>query len=1041
MFRGSPKVLDALVDDFSVKLKTFLGEKVVSVFGVRDEFNKLQDKMKYIKSMLTDEKRRKMDDSVTGTWIDELIDVMHDAEDIIDDFRSQFGKRSDDGASSWSVHQVASKLNPQTWYYAIKSRFVINDRIIELNKKIDEINKNKQSFSVGMNQIESSKYSRQTSSIIDSDVVGKEIEHNTRKLIEIITRNQDQRKLCVITIIGMGGIGKTTLAQNVFHDPLISNTFEESIWVYVSKEYSAIEVLQSIIKKIKPNTGEVQTISELLEQLAFKIKGKRFFLVLDDVWQSMVWTDFLKNPLQFAASGVILLTTRDKTVASGVGAIYVHEVEKLSKRSCWELLCKKAYIEEEEDMLNLRDVGMRIVKKCDGLPLAIKVIGCLLATKNKDRREWEKVLQSNAWFNNEICEELPRALLISFKDLAPPLQDCFLYCSLCAEDSIIFRSNIVRECIAEGIIQQREDELLEDTAEEYYNELIRRGLLQPERSYYMGQEDNAWCRMHDIVRTFAHYIARGYNYYGNPASLSLDCVRKLHRLSIACQGDVAIIPGNKSDALRLKTLVLSRSPPTVQDEIFHRIKSVRVLVLNGQGIEKIPDSIGDLKHLRLLDLDHTSISMLPNSLCSLNHLQILHLQNCQSLQVLPQGITRLRNLRCLGLGETPLISVPKGIGRLKFLNELKGFIMVREQCSGDMQSGWQSNELEPLTQLRCLRLDKLENATIERSILAGKLNLKILQMACTLPGGVSGHLPGDSDCRRIEGTFDKLEPPQCLEYLFLLRYFGRCFPSWLVNLPCLTSLILENCIACLYLPPLGQLQHLKYLRIIGARSIMSIGPEFMGTAISGMSNLPPCFPKLEFLRIEEMPNWEEWSFMDQVPEKFFPSLLKIDIDNCPKLKALPAQLKHINTLEEFLISGLQGIREIENLTSHFKWVCIGNSNCEKISNMPGAKHLSLIGCSALRCVENLDALQSLYLEDETVDHIPEWLPIFLNQHHHNNDDISSYFLCNMAVLQRCLLGGPDWPIIEKLSYIRVFTRDNTAFIEYQKQPYSYHTNL
>ncbi|KAJ4800447.1 Disease resistance protein (CC-NBS-LRR class) family [Rhynchospora pubera] len=442
----------------------------------------------------------------------------------------------------------------------------------------------------------------------------------------------------------------------------------------------------------------------------------------------------------------------------------------------------------------------------------------------------------------------------------------------------------------------------------------------------------------------------------------------------------------------------------------------------------------------MLDLDHTSISMLPNSLCSLISLQILHLQICRFLQVLPQGITQLSNLRCLSLRDTPLISVPRGISRLKFLNELKGFIVAGEQCSRDMQSGWQLDELEKLTQLRCLWLDKLENAAIQSSALAEKCYLKTLQLACTLPVGGSGHLPGEDDCRNIEETFEKLEPPQCLEYLFLLRYFGRRFPSWLENLSYLTYLILESCISCLFLPPLGQLQNLKCLRIIGAHSIVSIGPEFMGTIISGRSNLRPCFPKLEFLRIEEMPNWEEWSFLDQVPEKFFPSLLKIDIDDCPKLKALPDQLKHISSLEELYLSGLQGISKIENLTAHFEWIRIRYSSCEKLSNIPGVQHLSLVGCSALRCVENLDALQSLYLEDETVDHLPEWLPGFLNQHH-NNDDMKLNFLCNMTVLQRCLLGGPDWHIIEKFSYIRAFTKDNTAFIEYQKQPYSYHTNL
>jgi NB-ARC domain/Rx N-terminal domain len=679
----SARLLDGLVDDFSEKLKSFLGEKVISVFGVRSEFIKLQHKLKYIKSMLNDAKRRRIDDSVTRSWIDELTDAVHDADDIIDVFRSEFEKHSEDRASASTLNQIVSKMNLQSWLPAFFSRYEINDKIIKLNKKIDEINKNRQAFSIDINQVKSSTNSQQTSSIIDSDIVGREIENSTRKLVEVITRNYEQRKLCVIAIVGMGGIGKTTLAQNVYNDPLIRNSFQEKIWVCVSKEYSAIDLLQDIIKKIKSNTSEAETISELHEQLALKINGKKILLVLDDVWQSIVWTDLLKNPLQFASSGVILLTTRDKTVARRVGAMHIHEVEKLSRRSCWELLCKKAYIEEEEDMLNLREAGMGIVKKCDGLPLAIKVIGGLLADKNKDRREWEKVLQSNAWFKSDVSEELYRALYISYEDLTPPLQNCFRYCSLYPEDWIMVREYIVNRWIGEGLIQQKEDECMEDTGGEYYNQLVRRSLLQPSR-FLLGPEDliniDNQCQMHDIVRTFAHHLAQGTIYCGDPGLLSTDSFQKLHYLTIVCNKDVITIPGSKSDPIRLRTLCLLQSPPILQCDIFPRSKYLRVLVLNQPGIINIPDSIGGLKHLRLLDLEYTSISMLPNSICSLIGLQFLLLQECKSLQVLPQGITQLSNLRCLNLADTPLVSVPKGICKLKFLNNLKGFIVAGQHC-------------------------------------------------------------------------------------------------------------------------------------------------------------------------------------------------------------------------------------------------------------------------------------------------------------------------------------------------------------------------
>jgi NB-ARC domain/Rx N-terminal domain len=1044
--RVSARFLDALVDDCTEKLRGFLGNKVLSVFGVRDEFNILQDKMKYIKSMLTDAKRRRINDLVSRTWIDELTDVMYDAVDIMDDFRSEFEKQSNDqsSVSLLNLAQAVRNLNPKSWFSKTCSRFEINDRIIKLNKRIDEINQGRKDFSIDMNQIHSSKSSRQTSSIIDSDIVGKEIINNTRKLVNVITRIYEQRKLCVIAIVGMGGIGKTILAQKVYHDPLLMNIFQARVWYCVSQEYSATELLQSIIRQIQPDTTCAETISELHEQLASKINGKRFFLILDDVWQSMVWTDLLKNPLQFAASGVILVTTRDKMVTSRMGAIHVHEVEKLSRRSCWELLCKKAYVEEEEDMLNLREVGMEIAKKCDGLPLAVKVIGSLLAIKNKDSREWRKVLQSNSWFRSEITGELHRALYISYEDLAPPLQDCFLYCSLYPEDYIMRREDLVRVWIAEGFIEQNEDEILEDTAEEYYNQLVKRSLLQPTRyllEEVVGKIDDfkGQCQMHDIIRTFAHLLAQGNSYYGKPDLLSADSVRKLHRLSIARQGDVAIIPGKQSDSLHLRSLILCFSPPIIQDSLYTRVANLRVLVLNGQGIQNIPSSIGNLKHLRMLDLDMTSISILPASMCSLISLQILRLCYCKYLKEMPQGITELTNLRSLGIVGTPLISVPTGICRLTFLNDLTGFIVGGELYSGDLQSGWHLDELEALTELRCLWLEKLENAATESSILVGKHHLKTLHLSCTLPERISENVPYEEDCINIKNTFERLRPPQCLEYLTLWRYSGRRFPSWLEGLPFLTWLLLINCVWCLHLPPLGQLPYLKFLRIIGAQSIISIGPEFTGTGITRGSNMRSCFPKLEFLGIEKMTNWEQWSFINQVPEEFFPSLLKIDIVNCPKLRALPEQLKHINSMEEFVIDGAQGLKEIGNLTSCFKFIRIKNSSCEKISNIPWIHSLYLVDCSVLRCLENLDALQRLYLKDDSIDHLPEWLPNFLNQQH-GDGDIELILVCHMAVLQRCRLGCPDWPIIERFSHARVVTTDNTTFIEYQKHPYSYHTS-
>ncbi|KAJ3680256.1 hypothetical protein LUZ60_016534 [Juncus effusus] len=1034
------KILCALVDTCTEKIQGFIEEKVVSVFGVKEEFNKLLNIMKFVQSTLTDVKRRRIEDSVSRTWINELTDAMYEAEDIIDDFRSEFEKPSDDRASSSSFDQIVSNINlfnPFSWLTTVRSRFEINDRIINLIKKIDEISRNREVFRV--DQIEpntqSSTNRRQTSPIIDSDIVGREIENASRKLVGVITSNHEQ-KLQIVAIVGMGGIGKTTLAQKIYGNSLLKDIFQTRIWVCVSQEYSAVKLLQQIIREIEPNAREVDTIAELHLKLATVISGKRFFLILDDVWQSVVWTDLLKKSLEFAASGVILLTTRDKDVTMRVHSTHVHEVQKLSRRAGWELLCKKAYIKDEEDMLNLRDVGSKIVKKCDGLPLAIEVIGSLLSTKDKIRREWEKILGSNSWFTEDIPEELHKALYISYEDLSPQLKQCFLYCSLYPEDFFMLRDDLIDTWIAEGFIEEKRDEVMEDIGEEYYNQLVKRSLLQPVRFWSpLPHTFEAQCKMHDLVRSLAHYVARGDILYGNPELLNANAISKLRHLSISKEEDAVMIPGKKMEPLRLRTLMLfCRKAPIIQDHLFSRLTYLRVLMLNGERIQNISDSIGDLKHLRELDLDFTSISNLPDSICSLTNLQFLYLLECKRLHMLPRGITRLSNLRRLDLEDTPLTSVPKGIGSLKFLNNVGGFIVASEPCFGDMQNGWNLDELESLSQLKKLRLDKLENATIHTPILAGKCHLYHLQLYCTLQD-YTRQLPyTEDDYKKIEDIYEKLYPPPCLQFLHIGNFYGRKLPTWLISIPNLTFLILVNCISCAQLPPLGELPQLKCLRIIRARSVISIGPEFLGTGTSkGVY-----FPKLEVLRIEEMPNWEEWSLVYNVQDKIMPFLDKIDIINCPKLKALPEQLKYLPNLQELYIKNGHSLRAVKNLTSCNR-IQITSRSCEEVSNIPNGKHLVLIDCPSMRRVENLDALERIYLEDESMDHVPEWLSGLFDQQ--ENTDIELVLRCNIGVLQRCLLGSSDWPMIQRFSHVSISTKDSGVFLEYQKCPYSYHTNL
>ncbi|XP_073000725.1 putative disease resistance protein RGA3 [Typha latifolia] len=1041
---------------------TLVEERVVLVLGVKDELKRLQRRMEMIKGVLEDAERRIIQDSAIVTWLKELKDVMYDADDIIDLCRYEAANILEDQPSSSSNPPVRCLFPLLSCLTTIQMRHEIGGRIRSLNNRLEEIHKDKVMFTLEHarpdEQCVARASARMTSPLLDADVVGAEIKAAAEELVKRIVSKEGKQHQ-ILAIVGMGGIGKTTLAQKVYNDPAIKSYFSIMVWTCVSKSYSEIELLKKIIRSSGGDCGRAESMEELQQVLRIVVTGKRLFLVLDDVWQTDVWTNFLKVPLQSEqGSGKILITTRDQNVAKGMGAVYIYQVAQLSINSGWELLRKRAYLDREEDVLSLRDVGIQIVRKCGGLPLAIKTVAGFLATKEPDKREWEKLVGNNAWSMNELPEELRGALYLSYEDLSPELKQCFLYCSLFPEDAIIGREALISFWVAEGFIKVRGgNQIMEDTAEEYYNELVRRNLLQLDLVYSVA---GGGCRMHDLLRSLAQYLSRSESFYGDPQLLDPTVMSKIRRLSIATEGEtIVILPEKKTKHLCLRTLLHFRSPPRVENDFFTSIAYIRVLVLNRKGIESIPDSLGYLIHLRMLDLTATRISKLPNSLGLLTNLQTLNLLGCKHLCALPRGLTQLCNLRHLRVAGTPLNDVPKGIRRLQLLNDLRGFVVASETVTGEMQNGWEMNEIESLDQLRWLLIVKLERAT-EGVVLEKKYHLRALELRCTLQEERAHQQPySEEETNKIEKIFEKLSPPSCLEHLYIDGFFGRRYPTYMASPhSSLAQLSLSNCISCPDLPPLGQLPHLRYLRIEGAIAVITIGLEFLGNGVKASLPIATAFPKLEFLFLEKMPNWEEWSLGEEIEERtssvgrkiaptfplsLLPRLKQLTLIGCPKLRALPDRLRHATMLQTFHIEGAHSLSAVENLPFLTQWLQIIESNSiERVSNFPKLRELIVIQSLALSCIQNVNALQSLYLVDESMECLPDWLPGLLQQRQHlDNDDLKFILDCNIRVLHRCQMGCEDWPIIQQFSNVRAYTIDRIAYLEYTKLPFTYDTNL
>ncbi|XP_022722134.1 putative disease resistance protein RGA3 [Durio zibethinus] len=365
-------------------------------WGVKEEITKLKDTFSLIKGVLRDaeEQQRNNNHEVT-VWLGQLKDLLYDVDDLLDDFSTEALRRKIMRGNEMvkKVRVFFSKSNQLP--YSLK----IGYRVKAIRERLDKIAAD-----------------------------GTKFHFTDSPIVKLLLQSKLEENVSIVPVIGIGGLGKTTLAKMVFNDKNVGEHFQLKLWVCVSEKFELKLIVEKIIEAATGSKPERDLQMETLQNiLRGNINGKKYLLVLDDVWNEVreKWLN-LRNLLLGGARGSwIVITTRSGLVAEITSTVLPHELEGLSKSQSWSLLKQMAFKEQshESNASHFEAIGMEIVEKCKGVPLALRAIGSVLFKRTE--AEWVKVKNNIVKYITQQESGIMPVLKLSYDHLPPHLRQCF----------------------------------------------------------------------------------------------------------------------------------------------------------------------------------------------------------------------------------------------------------------------------------------------------------------------------------------------------------------------------------------------------------------------------------------------------------------------------------------------------------------------------------------------------------------------------------------------------------------------------------------
>ncbi|XP_038981905.1 putative disease resistance protein RGA1 [Phoenix dactylifera] len=954
-----------VVNKLAEKVSLHLDDQYDLLTGAKAMAEDVKARLPRIRAVIQAAEGRPIRDPALAAWLRQLKDAAYEADDMLDEF--EFKELHD---KLHSKSKVSDFVSPAV---KLLKHFIMSDDDL---KNLKNLAGNLEKIYLDINCMEEQlkdynsqqrSVTRETSSIIQDIVVGRDRERDM--ILDMLLHLADEPEssiksgagsssypsLGVLPIVGIGGVGKTALAQLIYNDERVARYFELRKWVYVSDNFDVKRISKELAyDSVHDRIPDDISLDGILGKVGDATRNQRFLFVLDDVWDETgsKWRE-LRGALTSGAKGsMVLVTTQSPVVAEVMGTMDPIELKSLQEDDYWILFEHCAFGEkilEEERREKLQTIGRKISEKLHGLPLAGKVLGSLLNSK-LDEDYWKMILESEWWEHEYVLDNILPSLALSYEHLNANLKQCFAYCSIFPRSYVFEKDRLVQMWMAQGFIQNksRVRMRMEDIGGQVFDELTSR--------YFFLPTPTDKYVMHGLIRELAVYVSLDECLVISDEKGEIP--ETIRHLTLRTDRMDAI-----TDTCRLQNLrsILffgdydSERFSIFLDGMLKQSKSLRVLDLSyGQvKLKKLPDAISALSHLRYLDVSCTKIKQLPKSFGRLCHLQVLRMRSCH-LKRLPEDMNKLINLRHL-YGEADTISLITGIGDLINLQELEEFRVTKKRRH-------EIGELKGLRNLRRrLAIKNLENVNSKEEAMEAMLEDKEHLTAL--------HLVKNLDARRLPDAekeiFEGLQPHPSLKELTIKGYGGTRFPTWMVERKFLTNLefiSLDSCGRLKSLPPLGQLPFLKELHLSNMPAVKRIGREFYGD--TGVA-----FPSLEALTFKDFKEWEEWLEADGA--QFLPRLHALELHGCFKLGKVPLlflsssleqlSIQYCGDFANALPACLQSLTSLINLEIADYHAQV--SLC--LSNLSSLKTLQLRNCPEMKLVAGglqfLTTLETLQL--------------------------------------------------------------------------------